>query len=309
MPEVELAFDDGEYFESRARRVLRDIVFSCYREHALEQGRSRRSVSGSTGRLLHDLSDSAIHVVRDRLEQDLPLSCKNSITRTHDLLQRMWNVPLPANDSTYLQSMGEACDPSSSEVLQQFQRPSSLRRLPEGLLLRKPERPRMSFAMKSDTCSIYLQCTCWSRVFRRRREVSSSLGLSTLGSSGEEACASSGAEGATGRPYLHQFGDCVGKTCRRWKCRQGFCHARRMRRRHGRRKMQFSQLASHFLFFAYNALILVTMGMTAFWLTSSKDYAAVAMAGFVCYVMESWSALAPVLSPGYAQEEDSARGT
>ena len=115
-------FEEANYFENRSLCVMRNIVFHYYRTHELGQGRSRRSVSGSTGRLLRDLHDADISAVRSRLEQNLPVAIKNCVTRSHDLLQRFWQVPLPDNDREYLRSMGEQCDPSCSEVLQQFQR-------------------------------------------------------------------------------------------------------------------------------------------------------------------------------------------
>ena len=135
------------------------------------------------------------------------VSTRNTITRSHDRLQRFWQVPLPDNDREYLRSMGERYDPSSSEVLQQFQRLSMQRRQKEDLRANKLKPSRKLSAKRRSTRFASLRSISWSRAFPRRQDKSLSCGLLKFGDKDAR---------------LIDLGkQCLGKTGRRWRYKQG----------------------------------------------------------------------------------------
>ena len=87
----------------------------------LAQGRSRRSVSGSSSRFLHDHGDAEYARVRDRLGQELPLHTCRQIDTLVNSLDRMWLVLPTPNDREFIRQLGNADDPSKASTLQRFQ--------------------------------------------------------------------------------------------------------------------------------------------------------------------------------------------
>ena len=97
------------------------LIIQAYRIYHLQQGRTRRSVSGSSGRLLHDTVGMDFHTYKQRIEADLPPEVRGNIDFLLHLLDTSWSAPLPHNDQVFLRGLGGADDPDKTSVLQKFQ--------------------------------------------------------------------------------------------------------------------------------------------------------------------------------------------
>ena len=115
------AADDERDFVRRCEHVKRQVAVRMYREHLQSLGRSRRPVSGSSGRFLHEHGDDEYPRIRERLGQELPANTCRNIDMLVNYLERMWAVPLRPNDSEFLRQLGQASDPNKTTLLQQFQ--------------------------------------------------------------------------------------------------------------------------------------------------------------------------------------------
>ena len=68
-----------ESFASACEDAKRKVVIQAYRDYHLLQGRTRRSVSGSSGRLLHDTYGLDLETYRMRIEANLPMEIQDRI--------------------------------------------------------------------------------------------------------------------------------------------------------------------------------------------------------------------------------------
>ena len=101
--------------------IKRQIVVRIYRDYHLAQGRSRGSVSGSSGRFLHHHGDSEYATVRDSLGQDLPTTICRHVDMLVNFLERVSAVPPTRNDLEFIRQLGRAEDPNTASMLQRFQ--------------------------------------------------------------------------------------------------------------------------------------------------------------------------------------------
>ena len=108
-------------FLSTCVDAKRRIIIQAYRDYHLQQGRTRRSVSGSSGRLLHDTYGLDFETYRRRIETDLPLEVHDRIESIFLMLTGIWAVQLPLNDQQLVRGLGGEEDPDQASVLQQFQ--------------------------------------------------------------------------------------------------------------------------------------------------------------------------------------------
>ena len=97
------------------------LLIQAYRNYHLQQGRTRRSVSGSSGRLLHDTTGLDFDTYKQRVEADLPPEVRGNIDFLLRLLDASWRVPLPHNDQVFVRGLGGADDPNKASVVQKFQ--------------------------------------------------------------------------------------------------------------------------------------------------------------------------------------------
>ena len=118
MPMVAKASSEKE-FTDRCEHIRRNTAIRIYREFHLEQGRTRRSVSGSSGRILHELD--AYAAVRARVGQELPPQLCRQLDALVNFLDRMWSTPHAPNDQEFVRRLGNAEDPNKASVLQRFQ--------------------------------------------------------------------------------------------------------------------------------------------------------------------------------------------
>ena len=96
------------------------VIIHVYRDRRLQQGRTRRSVSGSSGRLLHDTTGLDFEAYRQRVETDLPLEVRESIESFLLMLTTIWSVQLPLNDQQLVRGLGGADDSDQASALQRF---------------------------------------------------------------------------------------------------------------------------------------------------------------------------------------------
>ena len=108
-------------FVSACGDTKRRLVIHAYRYYHLQQGRTRRSVSGSSGRLLHDTVGLDFDAYRQRVESDLPQDVRDNISFLLRLLEASWDVQLPYNDMVLVRGLGGENDPDKASVLQRFQ--------------------------------------------------------------------------------------------------------------------------------------------------------------------------------------------
>ena len=99
----------------------RRLVIQAFRNFHMQQGRTRRSVSGSSGRLLYDTVGLDFSVYRERVEADLPLEVRGNIDFLLRLLETHWPVQLPPNDLVFVRGLGGSDDPDKAAVQQRFQ--------------------------------------------------------------------------------------------------------------------------------------------------------------------------------------------
>ena len=110
-----------ESFRSTCDGARRKVIIHTYRAHHLQQGRTRRSVSGSSGRLLHELEGADYATFKQRVEADLPRAVCARIASSLQFLNDNWDAPLLPNDHRFIRELGGAEDPNKVSILQQFQ--------------------------------------------------------------------------------------------------------------------------------------------------------------------------------------------
>ena len=110
-----------ESFASTCVDAKRKVIIQAYRDYHLQQGRTRRSVSGSSGRLLHDTYGLDFETYRMRIETYLPMEVRDRIESSLNMLTSTWAAPLPLNDQQFVRGLGGAEDPDQASILQQFQ--------------------------------------------------------------------------------------------------------------------------------------------------------------------------------------------
>ena len=131
-PDTSSSLDSIHSYNDPAERAEQSFVFACgdarkrliihaYRNYHLQQGRTRRSVSGSSGRLLHDTIGLDFDAYRQRVEADLPQDVRENISFLLRLLDASWSVQLPHNDLVLVRGLGGTDDPDKASVLQRFQ--------------------------------------------------------------------------------------------------------------------------------------------------------------------------------------------
>ena len=111
-----------EIFVDKCTRVKQSVVFAFYRQALFATGRSKRSVSGSSGRLLSQLSGAELGVICRRLDPEMPREVCDKLTEFLEYLDQTWRTDFLDNDKTVIRALGNADDPNKSELCQQFQR-------------------------------------------------------------------------------------------------------------------------------------------------------------------------------------------
>ena len=111
-----------EIFADKCTRVRESVVFAFYRQALFASGRSRRSVSGSSGRLIGQLSGKELSVIRRRLDSEMPREFCDKLTVFLEYLDQIWRADFLDNDKTFIRALGSLEDPNKSELCQQFQR-------------------------------------------------------------------------------------------------------------------------------------------------------------------------------------------
>ena len=110
-----------QIFVRRCWLTKRNLAVAFFRENLQQRGRTPRSVSGSSGRLLHQLGDAPYHVFRTRVVSTLPPSSRRKLDAAIAFLERIWEDQLLQNDLDFVRAMGTAADPGLSSIQQRFQ--------------------------------------------------------------------------------------------------------------------------------------------------------------------------------------------
>ena len=103
-------------FLSTCDEAERRVIIQAYRDHHLQQGRTKRSVSGSSGRLLHDSRGLDFEAYRRRIETDLPLEIRDRIESFLLMLTAVWALQLPPNDQQLVRGLDGAEDPDPAST-------------------------------------------------------------------------------------------------------------------------------------------------------------------------------------------------
>ena len=107
-----------EIFVSKCARVRESAVFAFYRQALLATGRSRRSVSGSSGRLIGQLAGSELRVICQRLDSEMPPEMCDKLSAVLQYLEQTWRTDFLDNDKSFIRALGDADDPNKSELCQ-----------------------------------------------------------------------------------------------------------------------------------------------------------------------------------------------
>ena len=92
-----------------------------FKEQLERLGRTPRSVSGSSGRLLRQLGDAPYNVFRARVVTTLTPAARRRLDEAVAFLEQLWDEQLLPNDRTLVRALGTAADPGLSSIQQRFQ--------------------------------------------------------------------------------------------------------------------------------------------------------------------------------------------
>ena len=116
------ADDDREdIFIRRCWLVRRNLAVEFFKEQLERLGRTPRSVSGSSGRLLRQLGDAPSNVFRARVVTTLTPAARRRLDEAVAFLEQLWDEQLLPNDQTLIRALGTAADPGLSSIQQRFQ--------------------------------------------------------------------------------------------------------------------------------------------------------------------------------------------
>ena len=198
------------------------LIIQAYRNFHLQQGRTRRSVSGSSGRLLHDTTGLDFDAYRQRVEADLPQEVRGNIAFLLRLLDASWSVQLPQKMTSSLS--GDWAGRTIRTRRQCFNGSSTsyTEPLPSwDIWTRRRGSLLMSLAGRQSTCCTSLPRSSLRAACLRSTGISYYNGLQKSGSKTVPGLGSGGLDRTTP----------IGKTGRKWSFKYGLCRTRRWRRR------------------------------------------------------------------------------
>ena len=110
-----------DIFVRRCWLVRRNLAVEFFKEALQRRGRTSRSVSGSSGRLLRQLGDAPYNVFRTRVVSTLTPASRRRLDAAVAFLEQAWGEQLLPNDQEFVRALGTAADPGLSSIQQRFQ--------------------------------------------------------------------------------------------------------------------------------------------------------------------------------------------